>query len=75
MHETLLGQELVFGLHMPLIRHTAVYRTYGCALGLLMKAHALCTFIRDYIVNFVANGLLNGIRIHLFSIRQDYLSL
>jgi hypothetical protein len=75
MHETLLGQELVFGLHMPLIRHTTVYRTYGCALGLLMKAHALCTFIRGDIVNFIADGLLNGIGIHLLSIRQDYLSI
>ena len=75
MHKTLLGEQLLLAFHVGIIRDTTIHRAYGRTLGLFVEAHALRAFVRGYIVDFIADGLLYGIRIHRLPIGQHYLAL
>ena len=72
MHKALLGQQLLLGFHMVLVRYTAIYRTYRRTLGLFMEAHALRAFVGHDIINLIADRRLGDIGIYLPAIGQDY---
>jgi hypothetical protein len=67
MQPGLLGQQLVLGFFMSAVRDTAIHRTNGCALWLIVEALALGAFIRNDIVEFIGYWLIFSIGVYLRS--------
>ena len=72
VEESLPVEERFIVFHMVVIRHAAVYRAYGSALGLIMKTLALGALIGHNVVNIVRYGCTGLIGVYLFACWQHH---
>ena len=71
MQKRLPVQQSLFAFYMVVIGYAAIYRAYGGALRLIMKALAFGAFAGYYIVNIVAYGGKRRVGIY-FLARWEY---
>jgi hypothetical protein len=64
MHEGLLGQQHIFRLFVVRVVHTAIDRTNGRTLRLVVETYTLCALVRCDVIEVRASCLVGLVGLH-----------
>jgi hypothetical protein len=74
VHKALLAKEYFLCFYMVFIWNTAINRTYGSTLWLVVKALTLGAFIRNNKINLIRDRFLQVFCIHSIAVGKHYVT-